>query len=341
MTTHSLLFRLPHRLGSALAGGALLAAALGASASAQDVVIGANQPGSNFYTIGAALSDVITNNSDYTGRLMTSAGAGTWLPMMTTNEVDLGTVSHYEAWLAAKGEAPFPVAFDIGLVVAGSGLSVGLYVPEDSDIKTMADIRGKRIGSEYAGGPAIDVFLRGELANAGLTYDDMDPQPRSTLYGGQREDVTEGRLDVFYASVGGGIVNELDSLMGVRFLGLDPSPEAVARMREVYPAVVTEVAAGPAGIDAPIHLTYLPSYIVGYADVSEEAIHATLAALVDHNDTFRAANPALGGWTTDKFVTTGATIPYHPHAVSFYKERGMWSDEMDARQQELLAEFGK
>ncbi len=312
-----------------------------APAAANDIVIGANQPGSNFYVIGAALSDVISRNSDFTGRLMTSTGAAVWLPMMETQEVDLGTMSHYESWLAAQGEGPFPQPFNVGLIASGTGLNVGLYVLDDSPVQSMADIAGLRIGSEYSGGPAIDVFKRGELANAGLTYDDMQALPRSTLYGGQREDVTEGRLDVFYASVGAGIINELDSMLGVRFLGLDNSDEALERMREVYPAVVNWVEPGPPGINEGMYMTFLPSYLVGHLDVSEEAIHTALSALVDLNDEFRESNPALEGWTPDIFVTTEAIVPYHPHAVSFYQERGMWSEEMEARQQELLAEFGR
>ncbi len=323
-----------------LAGAVTAAAvAIAAPAAAQDIVIGANQPGSNFYTIGAALSDVLSEHSEFTGRLMTSTGAGVWLPMMTTGEVDLGTASHYEAYLAAKGEGPFPQAFDISMIAAGSGLNVGLYVREDSGITSIDEIEGRRIGSGYAGSPAIDVFARGELANAGLTYDDMDAQPRSTLYGGQREDVTENRLDVFYASLGSGLISELDSTLGVRFLSLDPSSEALEHMREVYPAVISEVEAGPPGVKEDIYMTFLPSYLVAYGEVSEDAIHATLDALVEHNDQFRSANPALAGWTTDRFVTTEAIMPYHPHAVSYYREHGMWSDEMEAHQQALLEEF--
>ena len=336
MTRHDI----KHPKHTAVAAIALALGLAAAPAAANDIIIGANQPGSNFYVVGAALSDVISAHTSYTGRLVTSTGAGAWLPMMTTNEVDLGTMSHFESWLALKGNPPFTQKFDIGLIASGSGLNVGLYVLADSDIQSMADVKGKRIGSGYAGSPAIDVFKRGELANAGFTYEDLEAQPRSTLYGGQREDVTERRLDVFYASVGAGIVGELDSTLGVRFLGLDPSDEAVARMREVYPAVVSLVKAGPPGIKEDMYMTFLPSYIVGYGDMPEAAVHATLEALVDRNDQFRAANPALGGWTTDSFVTTDAIVPYHPHAVSFYKARGMWSDEMEARQQELLAEFG-
>jgi TRAP transporter TAXI family solute receptor len=319
---------------------AALAMGLAAPAAANtDIIIGATQPGSNFFIIGTALTDVISKSSSYTGKLITSAGPAQWLPMMVDREVDLGILSHYEAWLAGQGKPPFDQKHDIQLLAVGTGLNVGLYVLDESPIRSRSEIKGMRIASEYAGSPAINVFAMAELANAGLTFDDMQAAPRTTLYGGQREDVTERRLDVFYASVGSGIINELDSTLGVRFLPLDPSPEAVARMREVYPIVVTEVKAGPPGVDEDMTLTFLPTYIVAYGEVDEAAVHATLGALWDMNEEFRAANPMLGGWQTGIFATENAIMPYHDHAVSFYKAKGVWTDAMQARQDALTAEF--
>lgn len=319
---------------------AALAMGLAAPAAANtDIIIGATQPGSNFFIIGTALTDVISKSSSYTGKLITSAGPAQWLPMMVDREVDLGILSHYEAWLAGQGKPPFDQKHDIQLLAVGTGLNVGLYVLDESPIRSRSEIKGLRIASEYAGSPAINVFAMAELANAGLTFDDMQAAPRTTLYGGQREDVTERRLDIFYASVGSGIINELDSTLGVRFLPLDPSPEAVARMREVYPVVVTEVKAGPPGVDEDMTLTFLPTYIVAYGEVDEAAVHATLGAMWDMNEEFRAANPMLGGWQTDIFATENAIMPYHEHAVSFYKAKGVWTDAMQARQDALTAEF--
>jgi TRAP transporter TAXI family solute receptor len=333
----------PRRLrAAALALGLTLGLGATAPASANtDIIIGATQPGSNFFIIGTALTDVISKSSDYTGKLITSAGPAQWLPMMVDREVDLGILSHYEAWLAGQGKPPFEQRHDVRLLAVGSGLNVGLYVLDESPVRSRSEINGLRIASEYAGSPAINVFAAAELANAGLTFDDMQAAPRTTLYGGQREDVTERRLDVFYASVGSGIINELDSTLGLRFLPLDPSPEALARMREVYPVVVSEVKAGPPGVDEDMTLTFLPTYIVAYGAVDESAVHATLGAIWDMNEEFRAANPMLGGWQTDVFVSENAILPYHEHAVSFYKARGAWTDAMQARQDALLAEFAE
>lgn len=315
----------------------LAVAGMGSAQAANDVIIGAHEAGSTYYVIGAAVADVVSKNTKLTGKLITAAGAAVWMPMMDSREVDLGVASHYEAWLAKHGKKPFAKAFDVRTVVVGGGINVGLYVRKDSDIKTLADIKGKRIGSGYPGAPAIGVYALGEIANGGFGWSDVNAVPRTSLYAGQREDVTEKRLDVFYASVGSGLTNELNSTIGIRFLSLDPSPAALANMHKVYPAVVTKVKAGPPGIEKDMYLTYLPTYLVGHAKVSNETIYAVTKALWEHNADLKKANPRLRGWATDKYATADATVPYHDGAIRFFKEVGAWTPEIDAHQKALLA----
>ncbi len=310
---------------------------LGGAHAANDVIIGAHEAGSTYYVIGAAVADVVSKNSKYTGKLITAAGAAVWMPMMESREVDLGVASHYEAWLARSGKKPFAKSFDVRTVVVGGGINVGLYVRKDSDIKTLADIKGKRIGSGYPGAPAIGVYALGEIANGGFGWNDVTAVPRTSLYAGQREDVTEKRLDVFYASVGSGLTNELNSTIGIRFLSLDPSPAAVANMRKVYPAVVTPVKAGPPGIEQDMHLTYLPTYLIGHAKVSNDTIYAVTKALWEKNADLRAANPRLRGWATERYATVDVTVPYHDGAIKYFKEAGVWTAGMQAHQAQLLA----
>lgn len=327
--------RLRHAgLAAMLAAGALT----GAAHAQSEVIIGSRESGSNFYVVAAAAASLIGDTTDLTGKVIPAAGGSVWMPMMDYREVDLGVISHYEAWLGWKGQGGFQSAHDVRAVVVGGGINVGLYVPDDSEVQSRDEMAGLRIASEYSGSPAVDDFALAELANAGLAWDDMQPQPRASLYAGQREDVTEGRLDVFYASVGSGITAELDSTVGIRFLPLDTSDEAIARMQEVYPAVVSEVEAGPPGIDEDMTLVYLPTYIIGHADVSADTVYEVTKTMFENNDQFRATNPSLGNWETDNFATTDVVLPYHEGAIRYFEEAGLWSDELQARQDELLAE---
>jgi TRAP transporter TAXI family solute receptor len=327
------------RLAAVVAVSASAAFATAPSAhAANDLIIGAHEAGSTFYTYGAALADLVSKHTDKTGKLVTAAGAAVWMPMMENREVDVGVISHYEAWLGANGKDPFPKPYDVRLMLIGGGINVGLYVREDSPIGSFDDLAGKRIGGQYAGAPAIHVYAQAEIANAGLEWTDMEVSPRASLYAGQREDVSEQRLDVFYASVGSGITTELDSTIGIRFLGLDESPEAIARMREVYPVVVAKVPAGPPGIKRDILMTYLPVYAIAHAGVDEDTVYQTVKAVWEHNEEFRSANAKLKGWTIDRFVSPDAIVPYHEGAIRFFKEKGVWTDEMQKRQDQLLAQ---
>jgi len=310
---------------------------LGVSAAMaqKDIIVGGKEPGSSFYTYAAAIAGVISKNTKKTGKVMAVAGAGVWLPMMENKEVDVGLVSHYQGWLAKTGKKPFPRSYDVRLVLVGGGINVGMYVRKDSPIKTRKDIRGKRIAFRYSGSPAIHVYAEAEIANGGLTWKDVKAVPRTSLYAGQREDVTERRLDVFYASVGSGVTRELDATVGIRFLGVDTTPSLLKKMRSVYPVVVKPVKAGPPGIRTNMSLVYLPVYLITHAKVSDERVYEVVKTLWDHNADLRKAHKRLKRWDRGRFADSQAILPYHKGAVRFYKEKGVWSPKVAAAQSQL------
>jgi hypothetical protein len=321
--------------------GALAVAATLATTSAmalpRDIVIGAHEAGSRHYVYGAAFTDLLTKHSGMSGKLVAVAGSGVWLPMMEEREVDVGIDSFYGLWQARAGVAPFQKKHDIKLILVGGGLNVGLYVRNDSDIKSRKEIRGRRVGAQYAGAPNIATYAEAELANAGLGWGDVEGHPRTSLYAGQKDDVAEKRLDVFYASVGSGVTRELDATIGIRFLGLDESPAAMAAMNKVYPVMTTRVEPGPPGIREPMSLVYLPAYLVARGDLDDDVVYAVVKAAWEKNAELAQVDNALKSWTPDRFVSAQAALPYHPGAIRYYKERGVWSEAMEKANQARLA----
>jgi len=90
------------------------------------------------------------------------------LEAMSTGSVDLGAV----------GDAPpiFAQAANANIVyVAGSPITngQGILVPANSSIRTIADLRGKRIG--FAKGTSAHNVLIATLEKAGLSYEDITP----------------------------------------------------------------------------------------------------------------------------------------------------------------------
>ena len=73
------------------------------------------------------------------------------------------------------------------------------------------------------------------LANANLSYGDVQKVPVPNVVGGADE-LAQGKADVFLFALGSGKVSEVDAQVGgLRVLPIDPSPDALARLRKFIP----------------------------------------------------------------------------------------------------------
>ena len=132
-------------------------------------------------------------------------------------------------------------------------------------------------------------------------------------------------------------MQELDASSGAHLLPIDPSSEAMARSQEVGPAFVPYLAsAGPVGIDSDSHVLSYATTLYARPDMDEEAILRVMNALWDHADELPGITRTLSTWVPEGYASTDVVIPYHEVAIEFFREKGVWSDELEARQQELL-----
>jgi len=64
---------------------------------------------------------------------------------------------------------------NIRLLTSGTPANIGLLVTEDSNVKTIEDLKGKRIGIYYTNNYGATAVALAGLANLGLTVKDIVP----------------------------------------------------------------------------------------------------------------------------------------------------------------------
>ncbi len=305
------------------------------------IVLGANPPGSLFHVFGVGIAKVITAHTSMKVEIFPQ-GASTWFPMLKTGEVQFGIDNPGDILAAYKGidiykKATKGKGYPLRTLMLGCPMTLALIVPGNSNIRTPEDIRGKRMPVNYGAFYTSTLTVRALLANYGLTTKDVKGLSVTGYVDGVRA-LMDRRADITFGSIGSGIIEELKSKMGARYLSLDPSPEAVKRMKKVHPGYyLVKVKPGPAGITKEIYALGKDVTLVASTYLPDEVAYQITKALWENYKELAPIHPKLKHWTPDRFASIHAVVPYHPGSIRFYKEKGVWTKELEEHQKELLS----
>lgn len=310
------------------------------------VTIGTNPAGSVFYALAGGLAKVATEATPMQVNIQPYTGTSTFLPLLNGGELDFGVVNAVDMGMAYRGPKKFKVGGkndfqhspDVRLVMRGAPLIVALLVKKDSTLKSVHDIKGKRLTGEYPAHQAVWFNMFGALANGGLSWKDVKVVPVPAVNDGI-DALVRGRAEVTVGAVGMAKIREADASVGVRHLSLDCSPAGDKRLREAVPGYYTRMMKAGSGL-AIVEDTCANAYDIYFAthkSAPDRVVSAILKAIWDNEAKLKPIHPRFREWTNERAVDPEATIPYHSAAVQFYKEQKKWPAEMDAAQQKLLA----
>ena len=137
----------------------------------------------------------------------------------------------------------------------------------------------------------------------------------------------EGSTDVTIVVVGAAQSREFDASFGIRYLSFENTPEALERMREWLPQTyLQEMPAGSVpGIDAPTYVNVFDYTLFAGKDVSEDMVYKAVKALWEKEADLLAGGPFWNGFAKEN-MGKDVGLTYHPGAIKFYKEMGVWQE---------------
>jgi hypothetical protein len=81
--------------------------------------------------------------------------------------------------------------------------------------------------------------------------------------------------------------------------------------------------------------------MVSYAKQSPEEVYQLVKAIDATFDSYKGATSTLVDWAADKVSVMPSGVPFHEGTIKFLKEKGLWTDEAEKKNQELIDRFAE
>lgn len=220
----------------------------------------------------------------------------------------------------------------------------GIVTAKDAGIKTIADLKGRRVARIQAH-PSTNFKIEGELAFAGLTWDDVDAI-EVPGYSAGIQAVIDGNVDAAGAVVGASLLRELEA--SPRGIYWPPVPaddaEGWDRMNAVAPLFApSTMTNGPgASPENPVPMVaYRYPILSVYADRSADEVYELTKAIASAYDLYKKSAPVMAGYDVNQAGHPPFDAPVHEGARRYYEEIGIWTDKDEAWNAKRLARLEK
>ena len=289
------------------------------AASAQTMGIATMQPGTLNHTTGSAIAKVLKEKANLNVLVQPMAGESAMMPMIGRGEVDLAIANIFEVTAGAKASGASG-ASDLRLIGSIHPLRGAFWVRKDTPMKTMADLKGKKVLLGFSAMRTIDPLMRAMLATGGLTEKDIQPVLVPNVIRGA-DDFVSGAADMFFFAFGAAKVREVDATVsGIRALEI---PEGgIAAAQKILPeGYLTQAQPGPffVGVDKPMAVYTWDNMLFTNAKVKDEVVYKIIETLENNKADLVAVQPALREFTAAGLYKK-YDIPYHPGALKYFSD---------------------
>jgi len=299
------------------------------SAGRRYLSLGSAPPGGAFFVVGGAIAETLNENAGDAGWEVTAEatkGSQENIRRLASGELDLALANSAISYFAVRGEEGWDRPYPVRTVMTLAPNVAMFIAPAGAGVETLEDLKGRRVVVGPAGA-GFEFFIRPLLAAHGVTYDDFTP-----LNGTQAAAVGMlGDGSAAAAFLGGAVptssITQACASQEIHFV-----PFGDAEMAELISTYLFFNAATiPAGTyrgqseDFP-GLDVGSMHLITSTDADEDLIHELTKVIYENRDQVIAKH-AAGKAINPRNVVRDTGTAFHPGAIRFYKEIGIWPED--------------
>ncbi len=277
-----------------------------------------------YYPLGGAMAQIFNTKIDNTNVTAQATGASVEnCKLLGSKEAELAILQNDMLDYAYKGVE----AFEEGKIENLRG--IGTMYPEiiqivaapDSGIVNVKDLKGKKV-SVGAPGSGVEANVRQIFEATGLTYDDMSVTYLSFAESGDA--FKDKHIDSFFVTAGipNAAIQDISAQNKISMVSL--TDDVIKNLTTKYPFFVeyTIPANTYNGQTSDVKTVAVMATLATYAEVDDDVIYNITKALFDNLDELGEAH-AKGKEMTLEGAVKGISIPFHPGAEKYFKEKGL------------------
>ena len=301
-----------------------------------DLVYATNASGTGNYTVAAAQGALVTSKSkgQVNITVMATSSPEGIVAAIKNGSADIGIMSSGNMRLLYGEDTDK----NMRALFCGGATMFAFVTKEDSGIKTIEDLRGKRVTYKSP----LSTYVM--AAEAILKGNGLDPEKdikvlTMTDAAAGLQDLVDGKTDAVLSAISGSKMEELSSKIKPYVIPVS-NAEACAEVSGNFFAAITVQKTFPGAVEGqPIIGTI--SQVSCKIDTPAEAVYIMVKHIMENYDELKAVGSDLIDWKPEVAVRTAAGYPYHEGAVKYFKEAGMWTEEIDKWQKATLEKLGQ
>lgn len=298
--------------------------ATSAFAQQQFITIATGGTAGTYFPLGGALADIWNKNISKMNATAQSTGASIAnINLLKGNNVDIIFTQNdvanysYNGTELLKGQA----YKDLRGLACLYNETIQLVALESSGIKTIADLKGKKV-SVGAAGSGTEANARQILEAAGLTYNDIRVQYLS--FGESANNMKDGNIDAAFNTAGIPTAAIQDLSVSKKMVLVPIDGDVSAKLMAKYPFYALQMV--PAGTyqgqTKDVTTVAVKSMLAVSSKMSEDLVYRLLETMYDNTDRLIAAH-SQGRNIKLETALEGMSIPLHLGAEKYFKEKGV------------------
>jgi len=287
----------------------------GGDASSLRMVTGGE--GGTYYAFGSVIAQHATNNTDIDVVGLVGNGSQSNIQELEDGTAELAFCQSDVMAYAYNGTNLFEEKVDCFSTVGALYMEQVQIVTLDPEIKTVADLKGKKVSIGAAGSGvyfnAIDI-----LGVYGLTEEDIVPTYQT--FNDSANDLKDGKIDAAFIVAGAPTTAVTDLAATKDIYLVELGEEYINKLLDASPYYVKNIISKDVyGLDADVATVAIAAVLLVKDTVSEDAVYALCADIFDNAPNLIESHAKYGEVSLE-FGASVTSVPYHAGAAKYFAE---------------------